>query len=237
MIKTYVRIFINPLVESLRKLIVAKATKELILDAAESLFADSGFQATSLRDITGAAGVNLASVNYHFGSKDALLTALLERHFAPVNNRRVELLDELEAASAGTAKLEDLVRALLSPPFELFARDMKKRATLLRLVGRLHSETDEVRAAFVVAFQPTFRRFTAAFQKASPQIGPEEVIWRTQFLVGAMAHTMLLSQSFPVQAAPRPDPLELLEALVAFGTAGFEAAQSQSMAATAAAQV
>ena len=216
---------------------MAKATKELILDAAESLFANSGFQATSLRDITGAAGVNLASVNYHFGSKDALLTALFERHFAPVNKRRIELLDALEATSADAVNIEDLVRAFLSPPFELFAKDMKKGATLLRLVGRLHSETDEVRSAFMVVAQPTILRFTSAFQKASPLIGPEEVIWRTQFLVGAMAHTMLLNQSFPVEAARRPVPLELLEALVTFGTAGFEAEQSQSRAAVAAAQV
>lgn len=216
---------------------MAKATKELILDAAESLFANSGFQATSLRDITGAAGVNLASVNYHFGSKDALLTALFERHFAPLNKRRSELLDALEATSADAVNIEDLVRAFLSPPFELFAKDMKKGATLLRLVGRLHSETDEVRSAFMVVAQPTILRFTSAFQKASPLIGPEEVIWRTQFLVGAMAHTMLLNQSFPVEAARRPVPLELLEALVTFGTAGFEAEQSQSRAAVAAAQV
>lgn len=212
---------------------MAAETKERILDAAEQLFADVGFQSTSLRDITSAAGVNVASVNYHFGSKDALFTALLERRFAPVNKRRIELLDELEATSTDAVKLEDLVRAFLSPPFELFA----KRATILRLLARLHSETDEVRTAFVVAFQPTSRRFISAFQKASPQIGAEEVAWRAQFLVGAMAHTMLLSQSFPVQADRQSDPLELLEALIKFGTAGFETERSQPKTATAAAQV
>lgn len=216
---------------------MAKATKELILDAAEGLFADSGFQATSLRDITSAAGVNLAAVHYHFGSKDALLTALFERVFAPVNKRRIELLDALEAPSADAVKLEDLVRAFLSPPFELFARDIKKGATLLRFLGRLHSEPDEVRATLLVAVQPTILRFTEAFQKASPRIGPEEMIWRIQFLIGAMAHTMQLSQSFPIETQFQPDPLELLEALVRFGTAGFEAEQSPLRAAPAAAQV
>ena len=220
-----------------------KATKELILDAAEGLFADFGFQATSLRDITGAAGVNLASVNYHFGSKDALLTALLERHFAPVNNRRIELLDDLEARSGSTVKLEDIVRAFLSPPFELFAKDTKKKATLLRLIGRLHIfEPDEIRAAFSIALQPTLRRFTSAFQKASPLIGSEEVIWRTQFLVGAMAHTMLLGQSpshakLLLDAGRRPESPGLLEALITFGAAGFKAEKSQSTAAPAAEQV
>ncbi len=212
-------------------------TKELILDAAETLFADSGFRATSLRDITGVAGVNLASVHYHFGSKDALLTALLERHFAPVNKRRIELLNELEARFSDTAKLEDLVRAFLSPPFELFAKNTKKRTTLLRLVGRLHSEPDEIRTAFTAALQPTLRRFTAAFNKASPLINSEEAAWRTQFLVGAMAHTMLLGQSFPIESSERTDPFDLLESLIKFGTAGLLAEKSQSKAALAAAQV
>ena len=216
---------------------MARTTKEPILDAAESLFANSGFQATSMRDITGAAGVNLASINYHFGAKEALLTALVERHFAPVNRRRIELLDELEARPVGAVTLEDLARAFLSPPFELFASNTKKRATLLRLVGRLHSEPDEIRAAFTVALQPTLLRFTSAFQKASPLISPEEVIWRTQFLVGAMAHTMLLGQSFPIEAARQADPPDLLEALIMFGTAGFKAEQSQSTAASATPQV
>ena len=57
-------------------------TKDRILDVAETLFADNGFAATSLRDITREAGVNIAAVNYHFGSKDGLLGAVLERRIA-----------------------------------------------------------------------------------------------------------------------------------------------------------
>ena len=98
---------------------MAIETKERILDAAERLFADFGYKATSLRDITGEAGVNLASVNYHFGSKDALLTALLERRFEPVNRRRLELLDQLEESADGKVDVQEIVRAFLSPPFEL----------------------------------------------------------------------------------------------------------------------
>ncbi len=95
---------------------MAIETKERILDVAERLFADFGYKATSLRDITSEAGVNLASVNYHFGSKDALLTALLDRRFEPVNRRRLELLDGLEASANGAVDLPALVRAFLSPP-------------------------------------------------------------------------------------------------------------------------
>ena len=85
---------------------MATDTKDRILDAAERLFADKGYSATSLRDITQEAEVNLAAVNYHFGSKEALLTALLERRLDPVNRKRLELLDAAEA--------EDIVRGSLT---------------------------------------------------------------------------------------------------------------------------
>ena len=75
---------------------MASDTKKLILDVAERLFADRGFSATSLRELTSEAGTNVASVNYHFGSKEALLAAVLERRLRPINERRLEILDKLE---------------------------------------------------------------------------------------------------------------------------------------------
>jgi len=70
-------------------------TKTRILNAAEKLFGMNGFDATSLRDITAEAQVNLAAVNYHFQSKDSLIDALIERRILPINQRRFEMLDGL----------------------------------------------------------------------------------------------------------------------------------------------
>ena len=95
---------------------MAADTKEQILDVAERLFADRGFPATPLRDITSEAGVNLASVNYHFGSKEALLAAVLERRLRPVNARRLELLDAIESAAGnGAPNAEEVIRAFSLP--------------------------------------------------------------------------------------------------------------------------
>ena len=92
---------------------MASETKERILDVAERLFADRGFAATSTRDITGEASVNLAAVNYHFGSKEALLESVLERRFRPINENRIALLDELErAAGREGPDVEDILTAL-----------------------------------------------------------------------------------------------------------------------------
>ena len=209
---------------------MAIETKERLLDVAERLFADFGYKATSLRDITSEAGVNLASVNYHFGSKDALLTALLDRRFAPVNRRRLELLEELEASEDGAVDLQDLVRAFLSPPFELHQGDTEDRRTFLRLVGRIHSETDDVRAVFITLFEPVISRFTAAFQRALPHLDSDEVTWRLHFLVGSMAHTMMWCESFVSQVTRCPDPSEVLASLTHFGTAGLAAPSRQPVA-------
>src|SRR5271157_4799471 len=94
-------------------------TKEKILDAAERLFADHGFASTSLRQITAEAGVNLAAVNYHFHSKEALLSAVLERKVRPVNVRRIELLDQaLRETGQSRPSLKKVIRAFIQPVFE-----------------------------------------------------------------------------------------------------------------------
>src|SRR2546426_8090555 len=88
-------------------------TKTRILDTAEKLFGEKGFDATSLRDITAEAQVNLAAVNYHFQSKESLMDAIIERRFEPVNRRRMEMLD----AAGPSPTVEQIVEAFLSPLF------------------------------------------------------------------------------------------------------------------------
>ena len=205
-------------------------TKERILDVSERLFADFGYTATSLRDITSKAGVNLASVNYHFGSKEALLSALLERRFAPVNDRRLELLDTLEMSSGtGRPTVEEIVRAFVAPPFEMLSKTGEGGQKFLRLVGRIHSETDDIHAVFVTLFDPVMFRFRVAFQKALPQVDPDEVAWRTHFLIGAMAHTMCWCQSIASHGSHGFDPSQILESLVQFGAAGVATSTQQTI--------
>src|SRR5258708_20774530 len=110
-------------------------TKDRILDAAERLFATQGFEATSLRAITTQAGVNLAAVNYHFQSKDALLRAVIARRIGPVNRRRLELLDAWEATL--TRDLHSLIEAFLTPAVELKRTNAR---TFLPLLGRIYTE-------------------------------------------------------------------------------------------------
>jgi AcrR family transcriptional regulator len=203
-------------------------TKTRIMDVAESLFAEKGYAATSLREITGEAGTNLASVNYHFQSKEGLLSAIVERFVDPVNRERLEALDALEAGADGAGvDLEGLLRAFLTPAFTRWSARGAEGARFMRLAGRMHAETDEhLRLIFLGHFEEVVRRFGAAFRRALPQLDDEEVELRTHFLVGAMAHTLLWSQNMPGPPFGRRKsipPDEALEGLVGFAAAGLAA--------------
>src|SRR5262245_30849608 len=104
----------------------ASVTKEKILDTAESLFMEHGFEATERRQLTSAAGVNLAAVHYHFGSKEELFQAVLTRRLDPMNQERVELLDSLEADASGQPlTCEAIIGAMFIPALKL-ARDRER---------------------------------------------------------------------------------------------------------------
>src|SRR5436189_679999 len=117
------------------------ATKARILDTAEALFMEHGFEATSLRQLTTAASVNLAAVNYHFGSKEELFQAVLTRRLDPMNQERIELLEKVERDAGGRPlSCEKILFAMLIPALKL-ARDEKRGGKdFLRLVGRAYAD-------------------------------------------------------------------------------------------------
>jgi len=114
-----------------------KDTKERILDAAERLFAVTGFEATSLRNITAEADVNLAAVNYHFGSKEKLTEAVFSRRLEPMNRERIALLDALEAHGGPDSRnLEAIVEAFVGPPLRMSRDPERGGPAFMRLLGK-----------------------------------------------------------------------------------------------------
>ncbi len=168
--------------------ISSPGTKERILDAAERLFAERGVAATSLRAIIAAAGVNLAAVHYHFGSKEALVAAVVGRRVEPLNRKRLELLDELERKSGRRPpRVEEIVEAFVAPPLR-FGEDPARGEIFLKLIGRLLAEPELFFARIAASqFAQVRDRFVGALAKALPQLPAEEILWRLIFAVGAMA--------------------------------------------------
>src|SRR5258706_3945051 len=116
-------------------------TKARILDAAEQLFMEHGFEATSLRSLTAAAGVNLAAVHYHFGSKEELFQAVLTRRLDPMNVERIKLLERIELESAGRApSCEKILFVMLIPALKVARDENPGRKYLLRLVRPAYAD-------------------------------------------------------------------------------------------------
>jgi AcrR family transcriptional regulator len=184
------------------------STKDRILDAAERLFARDGVEATSLRAITTEAGANLAAVNYHFQSKDALVSAVIMRRIAPVNERRLALLEECEReAGNGPLPIEGVLNAFIRPVVEIFASHARDFAPMM---GRLYTEKFEhIEKIYKTHMAPVAQRFIGAFQRAVPGMPRTEIVWRLHFSLGAMSHTLAASHMLRLMSDGECDPSDV----------------------------
>lgn len=201
-------------------------TRTLILDTAERLFARDGFKSTSTRKITREAGINLAAVNYHFGSKERLIQEVFARRVGPVNERRLRLLDHILTGCEQedrAPRLEELLRAFIEPAIEVMHQPGGQ--AILGLFSRLMIESrQEIARLFVEQFAQVARRFLEALHDALPHLETTELSWRMHFMIGAMAHTMAepFRLEFLSDGRCNPDDVEATtRRLVAFCAAGF----------------
>ena len=200
-------------------------TKEQILDAAESLFSAHGIEGVSLRSLTKEANVNLASVHYHFGSKEAVVKAAFARCIRPVNRERLALLDQLEnEAQSGRLEVEAVLFALFSPTMKL-ARGPSARQTFVRLCARVYSEpADYLQPFFEEEFSEVRRRFEAALASALPGLPRQELRTRMRFAIGVMAHTMLdcgRTHNWTQDKGDETDAKAILTSMVRFVAGGM----------------
>ena len=207
---------------------IPPATKQRILDAAEHLFMEHGFEATSLRAITSDANVNLAAVNYHFGSKEELFQAVLTRRLDPMNRQRLELLTQYEFASAPLpVGCEKILAALFLPALAL-ARDRTRGGeNFLRLLGRAYADPAPfIRRFLSDQYAVMIARFKGAFARALPWLPKKELSWRLHFIMGALSYTLAATDALKLIAelAPRQsnDDEALLRRLAPFLLAGLQ---------------
>jgi AcrR family transcriptional regulator len=163
------------------------STKDRILGAAEALFAQRGFDGASLRQLTSAAGVNLAAVNYHFGSKEKLVEQVLRRRLDVLSNQRLAALDKL--AGRPDTRLEDVLDAFIRPAMELSHDD--GGALFMRVLARAFAEHDGTLRRFLSDhYGHVMRQFSAEFARLLPQLSKEELYWRIDLVTGALTHAM-----------------------------------------------
>jgi len=202
------------------------ATKDRILDAAEALFARDGFHFASLRSITAAAEVNLAAVNYHFGSKEALLEEVLKRRLIPLNAVRRERLLNVRAKAeqeGRNPRPEEVLEAFIVPTVQFCCKEPGGE-NFSTLVGRALSEPDDtIRNVFIHHIMPLFRLLFELLEKALPDLDADTVFWRLHFALGATTHTMRLLgrvDLLPEGLNREIDIDKLVSDLMSFATAG-----------------
>ncbi len=163
------------------------STRDRILGAAETLFAQRGFDGASLRQLTATAGVNLAAVNYHFGSKEKLVEEVLRRRLDALNAGRLVALEQLGGERPAT--LEEVLAAYIRPALELSHEG--NGALFMRVLARAFAEHDDSLRRFVSDnYGHVMRQFTAEFARLLPHLSKPELYWRIDLVTGALTHAM-----------------------------------------------
>ena len=164
------------------------STKDRILGAAEELFAQHGFAGTSLREVTGRADVNIAAVNYHFGSKDNLINEVFRRRMDVMSAQRLAALREALEAQPG--ELEPILAAFVKPALAM-SQDRHGGGAFIRVIARAYAEkNDGLRKFLSDQYGHVLRDFAKAIAGCVPELGKEALYWRLDFLSGALTYAM-----------------------------------------------
>ena len=202
-------------------------TRTRILDAAEELFMQHGFEGTSMRQLTAQAGANLAAVNYHFGSKDALIEAVFRRRLDPMNAARIADLERMEKEAAGKPlSPESIIRAFVGASLRMIEDTKEGGRNFSRLLGRTYTDPQkQIRSLIGQLYAPAMARYKAAFERALPQMPADELVWRMHFMFGTLAYTLAATDTVQLIAGCKAEDrydASLLEArLTAFLQAGL----------------
>ena len=205
-------------------------TRARILDAAERLFMAHGYDGTSMRQITGEAGVNIAAVNYHFGSKEALIQEVFRRRLNWLNEERMRALDELEATADGQPlKPSQIVDAFFGTMIRMAEDEERGGVIFLRLLGRTLTEpSDFIRAFLAHEYKTVVERYKEALFRSLPDVPKAEIVWRFHFMLGATSYAIAgtdalrLVTDWGIEAEDSEDRLDrLLPRLISFLIGGL----------------
>ncbi len=167
-------------------------TVNKILDSAEALFAEKGFSETSLRSITKQADVNLAAVNYHFGSKKALIQAVFVRYLSPFYKMIGNSLDHYESKHPDDVlSVEEILGYFARGIAGVSGGDRRRLAIFMRLLGLAYNQGQgHLRKFLQNEYKDVDARLKLLFTKATPELQPQERFWRFHFMLGSAAFTL-----------------------------------------------
>lgn len=210
-------------------------TKQRILVAFERLVARKGFDGVSLRDLTAAARVNLAAVNYYYGSREGLEDTLLTLYVEPLNLERIRLLDALEKEyGQNPVALDRIIEAMVSPVIRNLGNGNFSGIFFLKLMARcIDAHEHALPESILKPYKQAVARYVQAFHRALPSLSEKTIVWRIHFIFGAVNHTLANDQNLYNISRGRSGPADpefILRSIVAFASAGFRAAETEASA-------
>lgn len=200
------------------------STKDRILGAAEELFAQHGFAGTSLRQVTSQADVNIAAVNYHFGSKENLVNEVFRRRMDEMTGARLAQLERARNEHPG--QLRPVLAAFVEPALAL-AQDRQNGGAFVRVIARAYAEkNDNLRKFLSDHYGHVLREFGKAIATCVPGLSKEDLYWRLDFLAGSLTYAMadfgLIKR--PAGVTETAHRAHAAHELIHFAEAGFRAA-------------
>jgi AcrR family transcriptional regulator len=205
-----------------------RITRTKILDAAEHVFADKGINGASLREIMIAADVNIAAVNYYFGSKADLLRAVIARRASLINSTRLSLLDEACAKNGGTPDIDGWLHAFVTPFVDAEGSEDPGWRNFMRVLNWVATgQGHDALCAQII--QETYgvmrQRFLDAFAAAMPHLSVEEVNWRYYSAVTVLRNVIVVRERAELAGAPvnTTDLTHLMTHIVPFLKGGLTA--------------
>ena len=205
---------------------LTSATPDRILDVAETMFAENGYHAVSLRSITRACGVNIAAIHYHFGAKEVLLEQIFAKRSAVINNERFRLLEACRKGPGRPPVLEQILEAYLRPSFALPNGDEGARRFMQLRAVLAQEQADLSKNLIAKYFNHVSGTFIGALMKELGHLTARDLFWRFHFLLGAQYYTLASSGRIQVLSEGLCDPSDVetaLSELIAFTAAGFRA--------------
>jgi len=203
-------------------------TRQRILDVAERLFAQHGIDAVSIRQITKAANVNLAAINYHFGGKKGLIAAVVERRIKPLSDQQIDGLKEVQRGSGRKApSLEAVLEAFFRPAIEHAVQHRRDGATFARMMVRCMADPNPVVGQKMAELiSPVVGQLNAMLLKALPQMDQDDISWRMHLLMGGLHQSLLMMAICKGRRKQRCAQVDLqtyLSRFLAFAVAAFKA--------------
>ena len=199
------------------------STRDRLIEVSGELFAERGFDSVSLRMITESANANLAAVNYHFGSKEELILAVVEDIVGPVNEKRLEQLGGIDSNSSNSLKA--IIHAFIDPVFDVTSADAGADNKYYKLISRCIASRDErVSSIIIRQFPEVLARFVSSLTRAIPGLSSDSAHLKVMFMAGALAHSLFHYENLLLVSGGSLDsssPNVLKSELVSFLTAGM----------------